>query len=469
MRASIKSGILAAAIVSVLAGCAVGNPYQRPDLALPARWDGATPTSPATAPAADVRIDAEWWRRFGSKELDALMAQALAANHDLGAALARIRQSRAATDIARAGQLPSAGVSAGASSSNRHSGAAVSGDRSSSQLNASVSYELDLWGGNAARSAAATARLEASVYDRDAVALVLQADVASNYFQILALKERLAIARQNLEAAQSVLALVETRFRNGANSGLEVSQQRTSVLNIQAQIPALEQDLRTAQTALAVLLGRAPQGFSVHGDSLAALRLPLVAAYQPAALLERRPDIARAEAQLVAANADIGAARAVLYPSITLSAGSAASGLLSGGTSVVSSLAASLAQTIFDGGALRGQVAQSEARQAELVQSYLQNVLTGLKEVQDSLGAVDASAARQELLARAVGEAREAYRIASVKYKAGAEDLLTLLDSQRTQLQAQDSRVQADLARYTSAVSLYKSLGGGWDSGKAAG
>ncbi|MGB6056236.1 MAG: efflux transporter outer membrane subunit, partial [Burkholderiaceae bacterium] len=307
------------------------------------------------------------------------------------------------------------------------------------------------------------------VYDRDAVALVLQADVASNYFQILALKERLAIARQNLEAAQSVLALVETRFRNGANSGLEVSQQRTSVLNIQAQIPALEQDLRTAQTALAVLLGQAPQGFSVRGDSLATLQLPLVATYQPAALLERRPDIARAEAQLVAANADIGAARAALYPSITLSAGTAASGLLSGGTSVVSSLAASLAQTIFDGGALRGQVAQSEARQTELVQSYLQNVLTGLKEVQDSLGAIDASAARQDLLARAVGEAQEAYRIASVKYKAGAEDLLTLLDSQRTQLQAQDSRVQADLARYTSAVNLYKSLGGGWDSGKAAG
>jgi len=465
MKTSLQSTLLAAAIVVALSGCAVGDAYQRPQAALPAQWDGAiattSSTTSATTAAADSTIDAEWWRGFGSDELDALMEQALAANHDLGAALARIQQSRASAGIARAGQLPTAGISASASGSDRQ------GDSGNGQLNASVSYELDLWGGNAARSDAAAARLDASIYDRDALALVLQADVASNYFQILALKERLAIARQNLEAAQSVLTLVETRFRNGANSGLEVSQQRTSVLNIQAQIPALEQELRSTQTALAVLLGQAPQGFAVRGESLVALHLPQVAPYQPAALLERRPDIARAEAQLVAANADIGAARAALYPRITLSAGSAASGLLSGGGSVVTSLVASLAQTLFDGGTQRGQLAQSEARQTELVQSYLQDVLTGLKEVQDSLGAAQASAARQSLLAQAASEAQEAYRIARVKYKAGAEDLLTLLDSQRAQLQSQDGQVQAALARYTSAVNLYKALGGGWDSGKA--
>jgi len=461
MKQLLKSSLLAVALLSTLAGCAMTAPYQRPELALPAQWDGA---AGAVNPGADAQIRSDWWRQFGNGELDALMAQALAANHDLAAALSRIEQSRAAAGIAGAGRLPSVNLSASAGKSS-----AGQGGNSSSQVAASVSYELDLWGAHAARSDAAAARLNSTIYERDAVALVLQADVASNYFQILALKDRLAIARKNLEAARKVLALVETRYDKGANSGLEVSQQRTSVLNIEAQIPALEQDLRTTQTALAVLLGQAPQDFSVRSESLAGLRLPEVAAYQPAALLERRPDIARTEALLAAANADLGAARAALYPNITLSAGSAAAGVLSSGSSLVSSLAVSLTQSIFDGGRLRGQVQQSQAREAELVQAYLQSVLTGLKEVQDGLGAIAASAARQDLLAQAASEAREAYRIANVKYQAGSADLLTLLDSQRTQLQAEDSRVQAELARYAAAVTLYKSLGGGWESGNGAG
>ncbi len=461
MKKFIRSAVLAAAVLSTLAGCAMTAPYQRPELTMPAQWDGV-------AAATDGTVTSDWWRQFGNSELDGLMTQALAANHDLAAALSRIQQARAAAGMVRANQLPSVNLSASAGKSASHHGA-NSGTSESSQLTASVSYELDLWGGNAAGSEAAAARLDATIYDRDAAALVLQADVASNYFQILALKDRLAIAHKNLEAAQAVLALVETRYSKGANSALEVSQQRTSVLNIQAQIPSLEQDLRTTQTALAILLGQAPQHFSVRGATLSALQLPLVSPYQPASLLERRPDIARAEAQLTAANADIGAARAALYPNLTLSASTAAAGVLSSGSTLVSSLVASMTQSIFDGGRLRGQVVQSEARKAELVAVYLQSALTGLKEVQDGLGAVAASAARHDLLTQAAAEAQEAYRIATVKYKAGSDDLLTLLDSQRTQLQTEDSRVQADLARYVSAIGLYKSLGGGWQSGKTAG
>ncbi|HTN65200.1 MAG TPA: efflux transporter outer membrane subunit [Burkholderiaceae bacterium] len=457
MKKCIRSAVLAAAILSTLAGCAMTAPYQRPELTMPAQWDGV-------AAATDSTVSSDWWRQFGNSELDGLMTQALAANHDLAAALSRIQQARAAAGMVRANQLPSVNLSASASNQDGHSGTSQS-----SQLTASVSYEVDLWGGSAAGSEAAAARLDATIYDRDAAALVLQADVASNYFQILALKDRLAIAHQNLEAAQAVLALVETRYSKGANSALEVSQQRTSVLNIQAQIPSLEQDLRTTQTALAILLGQAPQHFSVRGSTLSTLQLPIVSPYQPASLLERRPDIARAEAQLTAANADIGAARAALYPNLTLSASTAAAGVLSSGSTLVSSLVASMTQSIFDGGRLRGQVLQSEARKTELVAVYLQSALIGLKEVQDGLGAVAASAARHELLTQAAAEAQEAYRIANVKYKAGSDDLLTLLDSQRTQLQTEDSRVQADLARYVSAIGLYKSLGGGWQSGKTAG
>ena len=187
-----------------------------------------------------------------------------------------------------------------------------------------------------------------------------------------------------------------------------------------------------------------------------------MAAFQPPALLERRPDIQRVEAQLVAANADLSAARAALYPNLKLSASATANGILTGGAGVASSLVASLAQVIFDGGRLSGQVQQSQARQAELTEQYLQGILIALKEVQDSLGATTASASRQVLLTQAAQQAEEANRIASVKYRTGATDLLTVLDSQRTQYAAEDSAQQAQLSRLTATIGLYKSLGGGW-------
>ncbi|WP_164931921.1 efflux transporter outer membrane subunit [Janthinobacterium sp. 17J80-10] len=455
MKLLLKSSVIGLVLASVLAGCAVGTPYQRPDAAIPAQWDGATRASPAGIQA----VTAEWWRQFGNAELNQLMEQALAANHDLAAAVSRIRQARGSAGITAAGRLPSADLSTSATRS--HSNQTGTGEQS--QLGVTVSYELDLWGGKAAASEAANARVDSSVYDRDAVALVLQADVASNYFQALALKDRLAIARKNLDAARNVLSLVEVRYNKGATTGLEVSQQRTAVLNIEAQIPQLEQDLRTTQTALAVLLGQAPQGFAVQGATLAAMQVPAVGAYQPASLLERRPDIKRAEAQLVAANADIATARAALYPNIRLSATAIAGGILTSGASTLGSLVASLTQSLFDGGRLRGQVALSQAQQEELVAQYLQSVLVSLKEVQDSLGSVATTQSRQLLLTQAAREAQEALRIANVKYQAGAQDLLTLLDSQRTQLQAEDSRVQADLARFTATIALYKALGGGWE------
>lgn len=465
MTPLLKTAAAVAASVFLLGACATGTPYQRPDAAMPGQWStaGSNDASLRTA-AAKSDVSTDWWKQFGSAELDRLMAQAVAANHDLAAAISRIAQARAAAGIIDANRFPSIDVagSAARTRSNQSPIGSTSAGTQSSQLSATVAYELDLWGGRAAASDAARARVDYSVYDRDAVVLLTQAEVASNYFRALAAKDRLAIAGQNLEAARSVLSLVELRYGKGADSGLELSQQRTSVLNIEAQIPQLEQELRAAQTALAVLLGQAPQGFAIEGASLASLRLPALAAYQPAALLERRPDIRRAEASLQAAHADIGAARAALYPNLRLSATAVAGGVLTSGSSLASSLAASLAQTLFDGGRLRGQVLQSEARRAELIEQYLQSVLTGLKEVQDSLDAAAFGETRRSLLARAASESQEAYRIANVRYKSGSQDLLTLLDSQRTRLQAEDSRVQADLARFSAAVNVYKALGGGW-------
>jgi len=408
-------------------------------------------------------LSSDWWKQFGNTELNELMDQALTANQNLSAAVSRIEQSRAAAKGTYANRYPSIGISASTTKTQGNQNFS-NGSNQSNEATAIVSYELDLWGGKAAEREAATARVRSSIYDHDAVSLVLQADVASNYFQVLALKDRLAIARKNLEAALNVLALTETRYSKGSNSGLEVAQQRAAVLNIEVQIPQLEQELLTTQTALAVLLGKTPQTFSVKGETLQEVSIPVVSAFQPPELLERRPDIKTTEAQLIAANADITVARAALYPGVSLSASSVINGISTAGSNVVTSLIASLTQTVFDGGKLQSQVQQSEARKKELIAQYVQTVLTSLKEAQDGFGLVASSETRQRLLGETVREAKEAYRIANVKYSAGSQDLLTLLDSQRTQLQAEDNVIQAELARLTATVGLYKALGGGWRS-----
>jgi NodT family efflux transporter outer membrane factor (OMF) lipoprotein len=294
--------------------------------------------------------------------------------------------------------------------------------------------------------------------------MVLQADVASTWFQWLALNDRLEIARENERAAEELLRLVTVRFDKGAVSALDVAQQRTTLLNIKAQIPALEQSRTETRNALAVLLGQTPQSFEVPGGDLDALALPQISAGQPAQLLLRRPDLRGAEADLIAANADIGAARAALLPSVELSASTTALGLLDGGSSTLSSIAASLAQTLFAGGRLRSQVALSEATRSELVENYAQAILTSLQEVENALSAVDTGARREDLLAQTAAQAREAYRLASVRYESGAQDLLTVLDSLRSRLSADDSLVQARLVRYQTSVDLVKALGGGWEA-----
>jgi outer membrane protein, multidrug efflux system len=459
MQNLLKSTAASLALIALLSGCATTTSFQRPAAALPGQWEGTNTANANSNAGKPVQVGGSWWKQFGNDELNTLMDQALAANHDLAAAVLRIRQARASAGIVSAAQMPSANLSASAGR-NHNNQSSVSNEQS--QLGLTVAYEVDLWGGNFAQAQAANARVDASEFDRDAVALVLQADVASNYFRTLALKDRMEIARKNLEAARDILRLTELRFSKGATTGLEVSQQRTAVLSNEAQIPQLEQELRSTQTALAVLLGRVPQGFAVQGSTLAGLQLPAVDAGQPASLLARRPDIRRAEAQLEAAHADVDAARAALYPNLKLSASAVAGGMLTSGSSLATSLLASLTQTLFDGGRLRGQVALSQSQREELTEDYLQSVLVSLKEVQDSLGLASAAQARQGLLTEAAKEAREAFRIANVKYQAGSQDMLTLLDSQRTQLQAEDTRIQADLARFDATIDLYKALGGGW-------
>jgi len=447
------------AVACGLAGCSLVPAYDRPSVPTQAAW-GTPPSAASTA----VSVTADWWQRFASPELDQLMAEALAANQDLAAAIARIDQARASTRIAGAPLLPSIDA-AGSASGTRTRTSQRTRNSSSGQALLTASYEVDLWGKNAAGLEAAQHALNATTFDGDALALVVQSEVASTYFDAVALKQRLAIARENLAAASQVLKLVQIQMAQGAATALDLAQQRTAVATFEAQIPTLEQQLEADQSSLAILLGRAPGNTNVEMAKLDALTLPTIAAGQPADLLGRRPDIAEAEANLKAANADIGVARAAFYPSLTLSASAALSGLATSGTSTAASLAAGLVAPIFEGGQLEGQLDLTKARKQELVATYRQTVLTSFKEVEDALSTVETSAARVKSLQTAADQAREAFRLAQLSYGAGATDFLTVLDAQRTLLDNEDSLVQAQSDRLTAAAGLFKALGGGWAGG----
>ena len=459
-----KQTLIHLGIAALLGGCAVtGNaPAPAPDMPLVFAEASAAESLPTNAamPAAD------WWASFGSAELTALIAASEAANPDLAIAAERVRQAEAQVRTADASLFPALNLGMGSSrrETRPDGGEWTATDSSSASL--SASYELDLWGRNAAGRDAAAAGLRASRFDRETVRLTLVAGVANGYFQLLALRGRLAIARENLAIAERVFKVVDSRVRNGAASKLDLARQQAAVLTQQAGLLPLEVQERQLLFALAILLGRMPQGFDTAAWSLADLAVPRIAAGLPAQLLLRRPDLASAEAQLIAANANLAAARAALLPSISLtgSAGLASNVLLNFLSAPTATLAlgAALLQPIFDGGRLGAQVDIAESRQRELVESYRGAVHAALADVEAALAATGRLAALEALQAQVVEQARTALRLAEIRYREGADDLLSLLDAQRTLFQAEDQRAQIRLSRLQAAVSLYKALGGSW-------
>jgi len=459
----VRAAILVLA-ASTLAACTYQVDGSRPEVDLPASL------APSAAPTASVWPDAEWWRRFGSPELDALIADARTHNQDLAAAVARVRQARASARVAAAPLVPGVGLNATATGqSYNDSTGATSGLYPEAILRAS--YEVDFWGRNSANAAAARAMLGASRYDQETVALTVVAEVAARYFQARAARARLAIARQNLGTAQVVLGQVEARARAGTALARELAQQRALAAMQEATIPPLQQGETDALASLAVLLGRPPQGFAVVETGLDSIVTAPVEPGLPSELLVRRPDIAAAEAQLAAAKANVAAARAAMFPSISLTAiggvQTVALSSVTGGTSFLYALAAGLTRPIFDNGALEGQLDYAKARQDELTANYRAAVLAAFADVQKALQAVANLARQQAAQDTVVAESRRAFDLASAQYRAGAEDMLTVLDTQRTLYAAQDQLEQVKLARLQALVGLYKALGGGWYASSA--
>ena len=447
-----------------LAGCAHRiEPGRTPDLDLPAQW---------SEPAAQVAPlpETAWWKRFDSPSLDALIAETHLAAPDIRLAAERVRQAEIALRISGASLFPSLNLD-GSTSWRRTdpSGApAVTGESTGISLGAS--YEVDLWGRLGAQVASAGHAVAASRHDLDAVRLSLEAGVATAYFQIISLDERIAIARENLAIAERVLQIVEARYRAGAASSLDVSRQRTTVTSQRAALVPLESQRNQAVYALAVLVGQIPQEFTLVSEPIGRIALIPVSPGLPSGLLVRRPDLARSEAELAAADADIAAARAALLPNIRLSgSGGLASTALLSLTSPATSLGitASIVQTIFDGGRLRGQVELASSRREALVETYRRNILVALREVEDALSNLDRSARQMEFQADILEEARRTLRLAELRYREGADDLLSMLDAQRTLFQAQDQLAQLQFARLSATVDLYRALGGGWSAPEA--
>ena len=449
---AVRSILLAGAVATALCACGTTPHYERPSTAEPDKWHNADQLASAEWPAAD------WWRAFGAAQLDTLMLQAQQHNFDLAAAAARVRQADAAIQIAHAPLLPSIGFDA------QWAHGQVPSRESEAVFNAS--YELDFWGKNRAGLEAARATALASRYDRATLGLSIDSSVALTYFQVLALHDQIGIATNDLESAERLLKILQARVAAGVSSALDVAQQEAAVATANARIPPLEAQLQQSTDALALLTGGLPETLDVPDGSLADLSAPPISAGIPSELLARRPDVAEAEAQLIAANANVAAAHAAFLPSMQLTAeggvvSTALTHLLSP-QSTLFALAAGITQSIFDGGQLRGQYQQSQARYDELVQLYRKAAVSAFVDVEDALAGARHFAEEESRQQRATAAAQRAYHISVAQLRAGTIDLVTVLTAQNALFSAEDALVQARLAQLQAEVSLYKALGGGW-------
>lgn len=448
------------AALALLAGCAQSPREHAAPVDLPPAWNAATPQGNWPDP--------QWWRGFQSTELDRLIELALADSPDVRIAEQRVRAAELAVQQAGASLFPSLGLNASTGSRRSEapgSSGAVRSESSSAALN--IGYEVDLWGRLSAGVRGAEASLDGERFDQASTRLTLTTGVANAYFQYLSLFDRLEIARQNLQLAERLMAIVETRARYGSASALDVSRQRTTVLSQRAALLPLQTQLRQTRHALALLVGKLPSELALQGDRIERLSLPAVGVDVPGAILSRRPDLARAEADLRAADAQVDVARAALLPTLQLSAGGslATSTLLSlSDPTRVLSLTGSLAQNLFDGGKLRRQVDIGEVGVQQSWQAYRKTLLTAVKEVEDALVNVERQGT-QELNQSAVrDEAQRSLQLSEQRYKAGAAGLSDVLDAQRTYFSAQDQLAQIRLSRLSASVDLIKALGGGWQA-----
>ena len=447
-----------------LAGCMVGPDYVRPKVDSPAVFRFEPRQTAETA-------DTEWWKQYGDPVLDQLIRDALAANWNVKIAAANVESASAVVTQTRAPMFPQIGYAGTAERARfSESGGTVTGNRATNpqslyQAAFTASWELDLWGRIRRQTEAAQANLLATDEARRGVILSLVATVATNYIQLRGLDDELEVSRKTQQAYGESLQLFRYQFQYGQISQMNVAQAESQYATASAQIPLLEQQVAQLENAISVLLARNP-GPIPRGKPVAELAAPAVPAGLPSQLLERRPDLMQAEQQLVAANAQIGAAKALYFPTISLTGalGTASTDLsnLFKGPANAWSYAGSLVGPIFTAGLVSGQVAQAEASQEGALLSYEQAVQSAFADVANAL------IARQKLLEQVTAQEslvqslRDYSRLARLQFDGGYAPYSTVLQAEQALYPAELNLAAARANAAASAAAIYKAMGGGW-------
>jgi len=447
-------------LTGALAAC-VGPRYERPELDIPQQYRFEA----AGVPGA---TDSNWWTAFGDPVLDELVAEALANNEDLRIAAARVDQFQAARVQARAAWFPSIGYTGTTGRESRSElvyGPGADEARNFSSAGLTAGWEIDVWGRVRNLAAAAEADWRVSEADRRATALALVSNVISGYLTLRSLDDQLEIAQRTLEGRRDALEVFEKRHRRGVISGVELSQARSQYELAAAAVPQLRLLVARQENALSLLAGRNP-GPVARGSRLAELSAPAIPAGLPSEILEQRPDVVAVEQQLVAANARLGAARALYFPTISLT------GLLGVASLDLDALfdtgsdtwnyAGTVTGPLFQGGAVVATNRQAEAQRRQLVAAYEKTVQRAFADVDDALAAVDNLTERTAAQARQVDALGSYARLARKRYEGGYAGYLEVLDAEASFFNAELSYSQGLSERLSAYVDLYKALGGGW-------
>jgi multidrug efflux system outer membrane protein len=461
--------VTAALLAAALAGCALGPDYRRPAAELPASWQQAPDHGAAV-------MGERWWTLYSDPVLDRLIEEALAGNPDLALAAARVDEARALARVADSEAVPAidAGFQRDRTRSSSRSSTPlppnVPLERNNYRAQVNVAYEVDLWGRLRSASEAARAELLATQAARETVRITLATEVARAYYTLIGLDAQVEATRRSLGLRNEALGLQKVRHQAGLINDLNLRQLEAEVAAARAQLPQLVGTRTNQELSLAVLLGRSPraimEGTVARGADRGELAPTVVPEGLPSDLLLRRPDVVTAEQQLIAANARISAARASLFPRIALTgllgSESASLGDLFSGPARIWQLAFGLAQPIFQGGRLFGEIEAVEARERQAVAQYQKTLQEAFREVRQALNVQARAREAFEAETARVTALTDAYRLARIRYENGLLSQLEVMDAERNLLQAQLNRTDALRLQRAAVADIVKALGGGW-------
>jgi outer membrane protein, multidrug efflux system len=458
-RGAFLRGVSASVLAATLAACTANpQPLDRPGDLPPAFTAPADKTSP-------VWPQADWWSKFGAEELAPLEATAQKENLDIAQAAARVLEAEAADGIALSALFPTLGGGIGVTRSGGNS--SIPRARNAFTAGLTASYQQGFFGTEYLRLQASREDLRANRYAAAVTGISISTQVADEYFTVLQFRERIAIANANIAAAKRILAITQAKVNSGVSSNLELAEEQALLAQQESTLPGFIESEKEARYALAILLGRTPEGYDIRAQNLDGIQAPVVQPGLPSELLLRSPAVAQAEAQLYAAHANVDAARTLYFPSLSLSGnagyGSSALSSLFGPAGFTWSIGATILQSIFDGGNIHAQNDQAKAVQMELIAAYRKTVFTAFSDVESALGTIKSTDDQLALVQIQTRADAEAFRISELQYREGTIDILSLLQNQQNLFAAQQVLVQTKLARLEASLSLYNALGGGWE------